>query len=1119
VQPATGQILLLDAESGTQFDAFPAPGNLQPSHTNIGLTTADGGNALLYINSDDDPNTIYRLNPTTGQVLSTSTVTGENYDGLGFDGNIGTRTLYEANMDTRPNGTYQGLWNWGRPTGSGSFPLDPTSGRTGDNVVGYNLNGNYEVSLPSPRYFTLQAIDARGYDNLTLSFYRWLSLESCCDTATVEYSTNGTSWSELWRSPTDVETRDQSWVLQSFQLPAAANNSQTLSIRWGMGPTDSSVQYPGWNLDDIVVTGRTVADPQIFLSRNGVSLVRQNGYNGTIVSDWATSAPTGGVAGDDTSRAFAYFTDGFIHEFDPDTDTDGFVGTPITPPAGGVQGLAFDGSYLFASTADGGLHEIDAATGNVIASRSVPGGALYGLAAAARLAPPTQATIVPQGSVWKYFDRGMDLETAWLEPGYDDSTWASGPGRLGYSPGGQDGETTTVSFGPDPNNKYTTTYFRRHFNVADPSALAQLTLSVTRDDGIAVYLNGVEVARDNLAPGATYSTFANSVVSGTLETRFFDFQVNPSLLVAGDNVLAVEVHQSDLTSTDLGFDLRLIGTPAPRKTADVDAYSLDLTGRTGQPIDILLAGVGGSSMADASMQLVAPDGTTVLANGMSNPLGTPATGYALGVLGFVVPADGVYTVKVTSSAFGRYNLVVNESDRFESEPNDLPTRPLRDLGVGSTLGTPAGQGFVDVSAGGQDGYTVTLAAGQILRLSTERPLGDVLSQVNTLDPSLRLYDPNGVLVAANDDGSADGLNARIVYCATVAGVYRVLVGSEAGRGEYRLTASVTDALAPQVHEISIGSSQWPAAFSDHLATSGRGNAGFSIVHNTDAMREVLPWLNLDRIAVRFDRDIQIAGEHLRLRGDADNMPGITGFTYDAPTRTAVWTLAAPLPEGNYYVEVADDAQTAAGIRLDGDADGAAGGDLARRFGVLFGDANHSGSASVADVIDVRNRLGTTTADAAYSPRADFDASGTIDEADRIAIHLRLNRRLPVALPPAQVSEAGFDLEGDPEANEQILTGMIGVAGMGLATDLNHDGIVNQADLDLLSQDPPSPAAAPAAVVDRAVSAITHDRSPLVEQRATRTLRASRQPSAPPTSRLVVPSAIDQLLSTHSIRRR
>src|SRR5437899_2468039 len=88
-------------------------------------------------------------------------------------------------------------------------------------------------------------------------------------------------------------------------------------------------------------------------------------------------------------------------------------------------------------------------------------------------------TVLPAGSTWRYFDTGGDLGTAWRAPDFNDAAWPSGPAPLGYG----DPVATTVSFGPDPNNKFTTTYFRTRFVVADPSLYGSLEVRLRRDDG------------------------------------------------------------------------------------------------------------------------------------------------------------------------------------------------------------------------------------------------------------------------------------------------------------------------------------------------------------------------------------------------------------------------------------------------------------------------------------------------------------------------------------------------------------------------------------------------------------------------------------------------------------
>ena len=171
------------------------------------------------------------------------------------------------------------------------------------------------------------------------------------------------------------------------------------------------------------------------------------------------------------------------------------------------------------------------------------------------LASAATLTLVAAGSTWTYLDDGTNQGTAWRGASFVDTSWKSGAAQLGYGDGD---ETTVVSFGPSATSKYVTTYFRRAFSVSDPAAIASLTLRLLRDDGAAVYLNGTEVFRSNLPSGTISSTtLASTALSGTDETTFVSTSVTPSLLVAGTNVLAVEVHQATADSSDISFDLEL----------------------------------------------------------------------------------------------------------------------------------------------------------------------------------------------------------------------------------------------------------------------------------------------------------------------------------------------------------------------------------------------------------------------------------------------------------------------------------------------------------------------------------------------------------------------------------
>ena len=173
-----------------------------------------------------------------------------------------------------------------------------------------------------------------------------------------------------------------------------------------------------------------------------------------------------------------------------------------------------------------------------------------------------QETIVPTGSPWRYLDDGTDQGTAWRATSFPSAAgWPEGPSPLGYGDGD---EATTVNCGPSApdcnQDNFITTYFRHTFSVADPARYTDLTLRLNRDDGAAVYLNGTEIARDLLNPDALFSDPATGTVGGATENQFFSFSVPASRLVAGNNVLAVEVHQNNSTSSDISFDLELLGT-------------------------------------------------------------------------------------------------------------------------------------------------------------------------------------------------------------------------------------------------------------------------------------------------------------------------------------------------------------------------------------------------------------------------------------------------------------------------------------------------------------------------------------------------------------------------------
>jgi hypothetical protein len=166
-------------------------------------------------------------------------------------------------------------------------------------------------------------------------------------------------------------------------------------------------------------------------------------------------------------------------------------------------------------------------------------------------------TLIPAGAEWKYWLRASELPSGWTAPEWNDAEWATGRAELGYGDG--DEATVLASPGGEPLGS-AAIYFRKSFTVNDPSIIRGLTLRLLRDDGAVVFLNGVEIHRANMPAGpALATTMATAAVSGAAEKNFQPTTMTATGLVRGVNTLAVEIHQASENSSDLSFDLELIG--------------------------------------------------------------------------------------------------------------------------------------------------------------------------------------------------------------------------------------------------------------------------------------------------------------------------------------------------------------------------------------------------------------------------------------------------------------------------------------------------------------------------------------------------------------------------------
>ena len=165
----------------------------------------------------------------------------------------GPQVVYSFPMDTDPGWSREGEWDFGQPTGGGGQygDPDPTSGATGDNVMGYNLAGDYANSLPEYS-LTTDSLDCSNLTDVELRFMRHLNVEtSSYDHAYIRVSVAGGGFTTIWENSGEIT--DSSWTEYVYDLSDLADGQADVRIRWVMGTTDSLWQYSGWNIDDVQI--------------------------------------------------------------------------------------------------------------------------------------------------------------------------------------------------------------------------------------------------------------------------------------------------------------------------------------------------------------------------------------------------------------------------------------------------------------------------------------------------------------------------------------------------------------------------------------------------------------------------------------------------------------------------------------------------------------------------------------------------------------------------------------------------------------------------------------------------------------------------------------------------
>ena len=162
-----------------------------------------------------------------------------------------------------------------------------------------------------------------------------------------------------------------------------------------------------------------------------------------------------------------------------------------------------------------------------------------------------QEELLPIEAIWRYEQSGSPMPSEWKQPGFDHANWPAGPALLYVENSALPGpKNTPLQLGQ------LTYYFRSEFMFDGSLDGAEVYLEHIIDDGAVFYLNGLELHRFNMPQGAVApDTLA---ASGIGEAALVGPVTLPSAaLVAGRNVLAVEVHQRSSDSSDVVFGAKL----------------------------------------------------------------------------------------------------------------------------------------------------------------------------------------------------------------------------------------------------------------------------------------------------------------------------------------------------------------------------------------------------------------------------------------------------------------------------------------------------------------------------------------------------------------------------------
>lgn len=182
-------------------------------------------------------------------------------------------------------------------------------------------------------------------------------------------------------------------------------------------------------------------------------------------------------------------------------------------------------------------------------------------------------TLVNIGTKGRYFKGTQEpspgpagaATTAWTQPGFDDNpattAWREGASGFGYSNDATELQYVGTQL-DDMRNGYASIYARLRFTLtaSQAASFTQLMAEIYYDDAYVLYLNGVRVSDSESISGnpPAFDTLSDTQIDNV--SAMIELQDKKDLLLEGENVLAIQIHNGSLSSSDCFAGVVLRGT-------------------------------------------------------------------------------------------------------------------------------------------------------------------------------------------------------------------------------------------------------------------------------------------------------------------------------------------------------------------------------------------------------------------------------------------------------------------------------------------------------------------------------------------------------------------------------